>query len=43
MNTGTFAPVDGHSAHRQMLSTVELVLIEATLLGVVQELVMPHC
>lgn len=43
VNTGTFAPVDGHSVHRQMLSAVELVLIEAALLGVVQELVLPHC
>lgn len=35
--------VDGHSVRRQMLSAVELVLIEATFLGFVQELVMPHC
>lgn len=35
--------VDGHSVRRQMLSAVEFVLIEATLLGFVQELVMPHC
>lgn len=42
VSTGTFAPcVDGHTVHRQMLDTVRLVLIEATLLGFVQELV-PH-
>lgn len=43
VSTGTFAPVDGHGVCRQMLSAVELVLIEASLPGFVQELVVPHC